>query len=58
MVHNIEFIICHIQSLENFSVLKVSQKYFWNLLMELCFKIFFTLKNWYIITFNLEVESA
>jgi hypothetical protein len=26
MVHNIEFMVCYIQSLENFNVLKVSQK--------------------------------
>jgi len=30
MMHNIEFIVCCIQSLENFSVLKVGQKYIWN----------------------------
>jgi hypothetical protein len=28
MVHNTEFVICCIQSLENFNVLKVGQKYF------------------------------
>jgi hypothetical protein len=39
MVHNIEFIICRIQSLENFSKLKVSQKYFQILLVKLGLKL-------------------
>jgi hypothetical protein len=36
MVHNIEFIVYCIQSLEIFSVIKVGQKYFWNWILELC----------------------
>jgi len=52
MVHNIEFIICCIQSLENFSVLKVSQKIFLKLIGGIVFKNTFTLKDWYIIIFT------
>jgi hypothetical protein len=58
MVHNIEFIVCCVQSLKFFNVLIVGQKYFGNWLVELCSKIFFTLKDWYIVIFTLEVESA
>jgi hypothetical protein len=38
---NIEFIVCCIQSLKKFSVLKIGQKYFWNWPVELCSKIFY-----------------
>jgi hypothetical protein len=59
MVHNnIEFIVCCIQSLEDFNLLKIGQKYFWNWLVELCSKVLYVLKFWYIITFTMEVESA
>jgi hypothetical protein len=54
---NIKFIVSCIQNLKKFNVLKVGQKCFeinrWN-----CVKNNFTLKEWYIITFTLEVESA
>jgi hypothetical protein len=56
MVQN--FIVWCIQSLKNFSVLKVGQMYnmkidWWNCVKNTC-----TLKDWYIIIFTLELENA
>jgi len=58
MVHNIEFIICCIQSLENFHVLKVGKKIFKKLTSGIALKNNFTLKDWYYIIIRLYVESA
>jgi hypothetical protein len=58
MMHNIEFMVCCIQNLENLNVWKISQKYFLKLTGGIVFKNIFTLKDWYIITIILEVESV
>jgi len=57
MVLNVEFIVCCIQSLKNFSVLNRT-KILLKLIGGIVLKNTFKLKDWYIITFKLEVKSS
>ncbi len=58
MMLHIKSIVSCIQNMKNFNVLKVGQKIFLKLTDGIVLKNNFTSKEWYTITFRLEVESA